>query len=415
MAEYLCFYNFVHISLSQHTALLYNTINGAHMTVSNLLLVEKLRLLEECSDLSFYGIRIDADIAEVIDFQELTKFVLESISGNILSLDSEHMPIHIVPSLKVLNEQVPGAINRKVVQEKIFTENDRQKSYVHYNENVFQISFFINASCNDKWEGYPEAYRQYMFPEIGKNTELSFELIKTIVECNFPNLSQVNLIIGNVGDNNIVNINNLIKMLKVKTNLVVYILIDEFKKIALSEDKSVDITYVVWTNSYDNLCKLGDYSKFKQLFFQFLICDDRELKELESYSDSQNCFICFYYTGNNKEFCVENLSFSIDDLFNRRHEEKQLLANSALDSNHFGHLVILSNGEVYSNVNKPSIGRLPYDNVYDLLIREFSQYRHWFVTRKDIKPCSDCLFSVLCSSITDVEYCLNTYNLCDVK
>lgn len=77
MAEYLCFYNFVHISLSQHTALLYNTINGAHMTVSNLLLVEKLRLLEECSDLSFYGIRIDADIAEVIDFQELTKFVLE--------------------------------------------------------------------------------------------------------------------------------------------------------------------------------------------------------------------------------------------------------------------------------------------------------------------------------------------------
>lgn len=91
------------------------------------------------------------------------------------------------------------------------------------------------------------------------------------------------------------------------------------------------------------------------------------MKELESYSDSQNCFICFYYTGNNKEFCVENLSFSIDDLFNRRHEEKQLLANSALDSNHFGHLVILSNGEVYSNVNKPSIGRLPYDNVYDLI------------------------------------------------
>lgn len=415
MAEYLCFYNFVHISLSQHTALLYNTINGAHMTVSNLLLVEKLRLLEECSDLSFYGIRIDADIAEVIDFQELTKFVLESISGNILSLDSEHMPIHIVPSLKVLNEQVPGAINRKVVQEKIFMENDRQKSYMHYNENVFQISFFINASYNDKWQGYPDAYRQYMFPEIGKNTELDFELIKTIVECNFPNLSQVNLIIGNVVDDNIVNINNLIRMLKVKTNLVVYILIDDFKKIALSEDKSIDITYVVWTDSYDNLCKLGDYSEFKQIFFQFLIGDDRKLKELESYSDSQNCFICFYYNGNNKEFCVENLSFSIDDLLNRRHEEKQLLANSALDSNHFGHLVILSNGEVYSNVNKPSIGRFPYDNVYDILIREFSQYRHWFVTRKDIKPCSDCLFSALCSSVTDVEYCLNTYNLCDVE
>lgn len=415
MGKYLCFYSFVYITVNEGAALLYNTINGARVVVDNSLLVEKLESLIACVDACFYGIKVDSVLEQQEAYQTFQNQVIESSSGDILFLDDECLPIHIAPSLKVLNNIVAFGRDKKR-GEGITTENELQDKNLRLNENVFQLSFFINSSEQESWKHCQRVYKQYLFPEIGKREELDLRLIEEVTAADFPNLTNINLVIGTVTKNNSLAINSLLRRIKEKNvTIMVYMLIDDFIKIAQTPDKVTDVIYVVWMDSYDKQFEIQNKSEFKQLSFQFLASNDAELSVLEAYPDSPNSFIRFYYTGDNKQFCIDNLSYSMDDLFDHTHEEKELLVNTAFDANHMGHLVILSNGDVYSNINKECIGNFPLDSIQKVLQREFTQSKHWFITRKEKEPCATCLFYALCPAVTDIEYCLDKYDLCNMK
>lgn len=415
MGKYLCFYSFVHITVNGGAVLLYNTINGARILADNFLLVEKLGSLIACADACFYGIKVDSVLELEEAYQVFQNQVVEFSFGDVLSLDDKCLPIHIAPSLKVLNNTV--AFGRDEKREKNMTAGSEfQDKDLRLNENVFQLSFFINSARQERWKYCQRVYKQYLFPEIGRREELDFKLVEELLGADFPNLSAVNLVVGAVTEDNGFAINHLLRRVKdKKVTLMVYVLIDDFIKIAQSVDRVTDVIYVVWVDSYEKQFEIWNKSEFKQLSFHFLVSNDVELEALGAYPDSPNNFICFYYTGDNKQFCIDNLSYTMDDLFNDTREEKELLVNMAFDSNHMGHLVVLSNGKVYSNINKESIGHFPSDSIEKVLQREFMQSKHWFITRKEMKPCDTCLFCALCPAITDIEYCLEKYDLCDMR
>ncbi|MBE9468407.1 MAG: hypothetical protein IMY72_08845 [Bacteroidetes bacterium] len=52
--------------------------------------------------------------------------------------------------------------------------------------------------------------------------------------------------------------------------------------------------------------------------------------------------------------------------------------------------------------------------LYDAVYREMNIGKNWFKLRTNTKPCCNCLYNTLCPPISNYEYALGKYNLCNV-
>ena len=41
--------------------------------------------------------------------------------------------------------------------------------------------------------------------------------------------------------------------------------------------------------------------------------------------------------------------------------------------------------------------------------------KSWWKLRTNIKPCNNCLYNLLCPPISNYEYVIGKYNLCNIK
>ena len=83
-----------------------------------------------------------------------------------------------------------------------------------------------------------------------------------------------------------------------------------------------------------------------------------------------------------------------------------------LNDNLFGKLTIFPTGEVYSNVNFPTIGNIQDQKLSEIVYSEIENYfKPWFFTR-DYVSCKNCVNKYLCPSISNYEIVANEYNMC---
>ena len=80
----------------------------------------------------------------------------------------------------------------------------------------------------------------------------------------------------------------------------------------------------------------------------------------------------------------------------------------------FGKLFILNNGDIYANLNSTKIGIHGKDSISKVLYRELNKKNSWLQTRKNVEPCTNCVFDVLCPPISNYEYVLRKNNLCHI-
>lgn len=79
----------------------------------------------------------------------------------------------------------------------------------------------------------------------------------------------------------------------------------------------------------------------------------------------------------------------------------------------FGKINIMSNGDVYANINNPRLGNIYENNIYDIVQYEINTGKSWFRVRNQV-PCTDCIYQWLCPSPSDYEIVLERPNLCNV-
>lgn len=120
-----------------------------------------------------------------------------------------------------------------------------------------------------------------------------------------------------------------------------------------------------------------------------------------------------YYTGLNIEFFEENLFQEKEDILSERIDFPKVLRNRFLNENFFSSLVLMSNREIYSNLNAKSVGVLN-DDWSDIVI-EIEKEGSWFLNRSEIEPCNKCIYSLLCSSPGNYENVIGRNNLCNIK
>lgn len=90
-------------------------------------------------------------------------------------------------------------------------------------------------------------------------------------------------------------------------------------------------------------------------------------------------------------------------------------SHKLINSNFFGRISILPNGELFTCKNKNSLGNINSDNLKDLLLKEMTEAQNWFLTRSKISPCINCKYNILCPPIGDFELYMNQFNFCDFR
>jgi len=95
--------------------------------------------------------------------------------------------------------------------------------------------------------------------------------------------------------------------------------------------------------------------------------------------------------------------------------QKDILRNQELNSYNFGKVTVLNNGYVYSNLNSKPIGRLGVSSIGDFLLKEWKNRESWFLLRKSVLPCKNCIYNILCPPISNYEIYQKKYNLCTIK
>ena len=113
---------------------------------------------------------------------------------------------------------------------------------------------------------------------------------------------------------------------------------------------------------------------------------------------------------------INELSYQLDndfkDIIEQKNTKQHIFRKQILNDNLFGKLTIFPTGEVYSNVNFPTIGNIQDQKLSEIVYSEIENYfKPWFFTR-DYVSCKNCVNKYLCPSISNYEIVANEYNMC---
>lgn len=121
-----------------------------------------------------------------------------------------------------------------------------------------------------------------------------------------------------------------------------------------------------------------------------------------------------HYTGKNIRFFEDEVFLSKEDILSTPMTMKDFFARQAINLYDFGKITILSNGDVYANLNYPSLGNIYTNNIHEILQKEVEEGKSWFRIRNQA-PCTDCVYQWICPSPSNYEIALGRPNLCHVK
>lgn len=118
------------------------------------------------------------------------------------------------------------------------------------------------------------------------------------------------------------------------------------------------------------------------------------------------------YNGRNLDFFKKNVFLNEDDICNEPLSMQSIFRRQTLNEFYFGNVTIMFNGDVYNNINNDCIGNIFCHSLLQLLLNNGKSH-NWFLTRDKITPCNKCIYCFLCPPISNYEFVINRFNLCN--
>jgi pseudo-rSAM protein len=149
--------------------------------------------------------------------------------------------------------------------------------------------------------------------------------------------------------------------------------------------------------------------------YEFPVSNEDEFDDIRS--KMQNVFpesmnIKPVFNGQNHGFFKNNVYMEEEDLLNTEMTKKNIFAHQALNTNDFGKLTVMPDGNVYANPYFSPLGTVE-DDIRMLVYKEMSTGTSWRRIRT-MKPCCDCVYQWLCPSPSNYELEIRKPNLCHV-
>lgn len=369
---------YVFVDIKNKHVLLYNTLDGVTIESTNEKIVE---LLQETLQEENCGVALLTH--ERYRQEEICCFVdelREKFMGDVINISlSDGKPVQILPFYNYSKEQ------------ELYKKNNFS-SYKNILEKLFEISLYIDATTNI-------TKLIHFLITLPKN--LTFNIVGNMEEV--PNYSELFSYLDHCSSpkNLLCSYKNIIPLQPIFAHNFSYQISVSFPinverwnhamKVLLSQALPVEFVFEVSSEE--------DVQLSEQLI---------EQHQIDKYRLKPN------YTGNNIRFFENEVFLSKEDILSTPMTMKDFFARQAMNLYDFGKITILPNGDVYANLNHPSLGNIYVNNIHEILHKEVEEGKSWFRVRNH-PPCTDCVYQWICPSPSNYEIAIGRSNLCHVK
>lgn len=397
---YLESYTFLFYSKNQYV--IYNTLNSTYIdcslygkTINTVLSILHNTNKTYCVGIYEYQLRDS-------QFTEFIKKIRNTFSGDIIKNIRGIPPFISKPILRILHHP----------------NNPKTKEYNLLGENALfhlhEVTFYLENQGFDLNPMYKDCYKQFLYPTYTEKQKLSHaKYLEIIEQLSICQIDKINIIPATIEKKELFSyLLSLSRQYSIKTQIILpykkynkedlkQLLINPQFSIMIMVHLPVDYEEL---NSYINL--FNEYN----ITWSLIASNKNDVIFLSK--NNLGKFTNVWYTGDNMDFFKEYIYNDFKDIIEQKNTKQHIFRKQILNDNLFGKLTIFPTGEVYSNVNFPTIGNIQDQKLSEIVYSEIENYfKPWFFTR-DYVSCKNCVNKYLCPSISNYEIVANEYNMC---
>lgn len=401
---YLESYTFLFYSKNQYV--IYNTLNSTYIdcslygkTINTVLSILHNTNKTYCVGIYEYQLRDS-------QFTEFIKKIRNTFSGDIIKNIRGIPPFISKPILRILHHP----------------NNPKTKEYNLLGENALfhlhEVTFYLENQGFDLNPMYKDCYKQFLYPTYTEKQKLSHaKYLEIIEQLSICQIDKINIIPATIEKKELFSyLLSLSRQYSIKTQIILpykkynkedlkQLLINPQFSIMIMVHLPVDYEEL---NSYINL--FNEYN----ITWSLIASNKNDVIFLSKNNLGKftNVDYILWYTGDNMDFFKEYIYNDFKDIIEQKNTKQHIFRKQILNDNLFGKLTIFPTGEVYSNVNFPTIGNIQDQKLSEIVYSEIENYfKPWFFTR-DYVSCKNCVNKYLCPSISNYEIVANEYNMC---
>ena len=401
---YLESYTFLFYSKNQYV--IYNTLNSTYIdcslygkTINTVLSILHNTNKTYCVGIYEYQLRDS-------QFTEFIKKIRNTFSGDIIKNIRGIPPFISKPILRILHHP----------------NNPKTKEYNLLGENALfhlhEVTFYLENQGFDLNPMYKDCYKQFLYPTYTEKQKLSHaKYLEIIEQLSICQIDKINIIPATIEKKELFSyLLSLSRQYSIKTQIILPYKKynkEDLKQLLTNPQFSIMIMVHLPVdyeelNSYINL--FNEYN----ITWSLIASNKNDVIFLSKNNLGKFTNVDYipWYTGDNMDFFKEYIYNDIKDIIEQKNTKQHIFRKQILNDNLFGKLTIFPTGEVYSNVNFPTIGNIQDQKLSEIVYSEIENYfKPWFFTR-DYVSCKNCVNKYLCPSISNYEIVANEYNMC---
>lgn len=401
---YLESYTFLFYSKNQYV--IYNTLNSTYIdcslygkTINTVLSILHNTNKTYCVGIYEYQLRDS-------QFTEFIKKIRNTFSGDIIKNIRGIPPFISKPILRILHHP----------------NNPKTKEYNLLGENALfhlhEVTFYLENQGFDLNPMYKDCYKQFLYPTYTEKQKLSHaKYLEIIEQLSICQIDKINIIPATIEKKELFSyLLSLSRQYSIKTQIILPYKKynkEDLKQLLTNPQFSIMIMIHLPVdyeelNSYINL--FNEYN----ITWSLIASNKNDVIFLSKNNLGKFTNVDYipWYTGDNMDFFKEYIYNDFKDIIEQKNTKQHIFRKQILNDNLFGKLTIFPTGEVYSNVNFPTIGNIQDQKLSEIVYSEIENYfKPWFFTR-DYVSCKNCVNKYLCPSISNYEIVANEYNMC---
>lgn len=401
---YLESYTFLFYSKNQYV--IYNTLNSTYIdcslygkTINTVLSILHNTNKTYCVGIYEYQLRDS-------QFTEFIKKIRNTFSGDIIKNIRGIPPFISKPILRILHHP----------------NNPKTKEYNLLGENALfhlhEVTFYLENQGFDLNPMYKDCYKQFLYPTYTEKQKLSHaKYLEIIEQLSICQIDKINIIPATIEKKELFSyLLSLSRQYSIKTQIILPYKKynkEDLKQLLTNPQFSIMIMVHLPVdyeelNSYINL--FNEYN----ITWSLIASNKNDVIFLSKNNLGKFTNVDYipWYTGDNMDFFKEYIYNDFKDIIGQKNTKQHIFRKQILNDNLFGKLTIFPTGEVYSNVNFPTIGNIQDQKLSEIVYSEIENYfKPWFFTR-DYVSCKNCVNKYLCPSISNYEIVANEYNMC---
>lgn len=401
---YLESYTFLFYSKNQYV--IYNTLNSTYIdcslygkTINTVLSILHNTNKTYCVGIYEYQLRDS-------QFTEFIKKIRNTFSGDIIKNIRGIPPFISKPILRILHHP----------------NNPKTKEYNSLGENslfhLHEVTFYLENQGFDLNPMYKDCYKQFLYPTYTEKQKLSHaKYLEIIEQLSICQIDKINIIPATIEKKELFSyLLSLSRQYSIKTQIILPYKKynkEDLKQLLTNPQFSIMIMVHLPVdyeelNSYINL--FNEYN----ITWSLIASNKNDVIFLSKNNLGKFTNVDYipWYTGDNMDFFKEYIYNDFKDIIEQKNTKQHIFRKQILNDNLFGKLTIFPTGEVYSNVNFPTIGNIQDQKLSEIVYSEIENYfKPWFFTR-DYVSCKNCVNKYLCPSISNYEIVANEYNMC---